>query len=160
MEKNNPFEDSIKGVKNAQKDMKKSASKSQAVKEGIVTPEEELKEPGYVIYNAISENVIKILQEDNVIKMFKEMSKYIPGPCTQLLIELLAILMTNASYSSILFYDELLKKELINQFDNVGHHINLAKSDIEGIKSAMEVHRKQLSEISETLMINKIKKDM
>ena len=56
-------------------------------------------------------------------------------------------------------YDAMLKAELDKQFENIAHHINLAKADIEGLKAAVQVHNKSIGELQNKLQIDSIKKE-
>lgn len=153
---------SIESLKRASDELVNIAKESDDVKSGKCTLEEELNEPAYVLFNQISESSVKILENEAINQAVIELSKQIGEDASIHLAELITIAMTNAAYYAVLSYDNLLKKELTKQFENVSHHINLSKSDIEGHAAVLTVFRKRLSDIEDRLkrgdindMINK-----
>lgn len=154
-----PLNDSINELKQFQEAVKKAAEQSPDVKDGKVTAEEELQEPGYMLYNQIAESSIKILELPEVVKAFAKLTETFGEETSKSLVELFALTMTQSSYQAVLFYDSLLKEELGKQLDNIGVHLNGAKADIEGIKPALTVFKKQIGEIQKKLEIDKFVKD-
>lgn len=149
----------IDEIRKHQKKVNESAKDSEDVKSGKCTKEEELQEPGYVLYNHITECTVNILQSPTVEAAFDMLSKKLGDEATKALIDVFAISMTNSAHQAVLFYDELLKKELTKSFDSVGHHLNLAKADIQAHSGAIDVFRKRLDDIDKTINVNKLKKD-
>ena len=150
--------DSLRSVRDGlNSELKKAAENSEDVKSGLSTPEEEMQEPGNVLFNAISEISIKILEDPAVSEQFIVLAKELSAEAVKALINAMAIAMTYSAYHSIAFYDDLLKKELEKQFQNIGHHINLGKADMEGYESVIKVLKTKIGEISEKLQIIELK---
>lgn len=159
---NDLLKKSIESVKKASDELINIAKQSDDVKSGKCTLEEELKEPGYVLFRQISESSIKILENTAINQAVEELSEHIGKDATVHLAELITIAMTNAAYYAVLSYDDILKEELSKQFENISHHINLSKSDIEGHAAVLSVFRKRISDIEDRIkksdindMINK-----
>ena len=158
---NEHLKESINDIKDVQNKfdeiLKKSVEDSEEYKEGKWTTEEEMEEPGNVLFKAISEMCIKILQDSTINESFDIIGKELGVDATKALINVIAISMSHGSYNSILFYDDLLKKELHKQFDNVGDYVNKMKADLEGMKAVIKIHQNQLSEINNKLQISDFK---
>jgi predicted HicB family RNase H-like nuclease len=121
--------------------------------------DEEAKEPSHRLFHEISETTIKILQDPIMNQYFAEIAKELKEETVQQIVTVIAVCMTHSAYQAITFYDDLLKTELTKQFDNINHHINLSKADIEGIKAAFAILRKSQDEISKEIKINNFQKD-
>lgn len=153
-----PLNSTVELLRDSQKKAAASAAESEDVKSGSSTVEEELQEPGYVLHNQIVENTISILQAPVMLEAFKVIGASIGDEVTSALVNVMVISMTNSAHQAILFYDELLKGELTKQFDNIGEHINMMKSEMDGQLSAMKVFRKELTEIEQKIQIDEFKK--
>lgn len=149
----NSLEDSIKDLKDYQDSIKKAAEQSEDVTDGKCTKEDELNEPGYVLFNNIAESSIRILQIPEVVKGFEKLSEKLGEDGSKTLVELIALTMTQSAYQAILFYDDLLKNEITKQFDLYGNTINRTRADIDGQSAAMNVFRKRLDKIEKDLKI-------
>jgi hypothetical protein len=157
----NPLEESVKEVEKTMETFNQLIEESEDVKEGRTTSEEEKQEPGNMLFIKISEMVISILKDPNFTKSFKKISESGLGDdATRELVNILAITSANSAYQALIFYDELLKKELTKQFDHIAHHINIDKSDISGIKSACEVFGKKIGNIENTIKASELKKSV
>ncbi len=154
-----PLNKEIDEIRKQQKRVNDSAKESEDVKSGKCTEEDELQEPKYVLYNQITECTVQILQSPTVEKAFEVLSEKLGDDIAKAFVDILAISMTNSAHQAVLFYDELLKKELTKSFDTVGHHINLAKADIQAHSGAIDVFRKRLDEIDNKMQIDKVKKE-
>lgn len=154
-----PLNESIKDIKEYQDKLKKAAEESQDVKDGKCTLEDELKEPAYVLYNQIAESSIKILEIPAVVNIFAKLSKTLGEDMSKSIVELFALTMTQSAHQAVLFYDDLLKAELTKQFDNIGEHVNKSQAELEGIKEAINVHRKKIGEIENRIKIDTFIKD-
>lgn len=155
----NRLDKEIETIRKQQQAVNESAKEVKEVKEGKCTLEDELKEPKYVLYNQITECTIQILQSPTVVDAFTMLSEKLGDEVAGALVDIFAISMTNSAHQAVLFYDELLKKELTKSFDSVGHHINLAKADIQAHTGAIDVFRKRLDKLEQKQKIDKIKKD-
>ena len=113
------------------------------------------------LFHQITEGTIQILQSPEIEKSLVTIGENMNMDQESItsLINIIAIAMNNSAYQAILFYDDLLKAELTKQFDNIGHHINLGKADMEAFKSVLQIHQKQIGEIRTILKIDTIKKE-
>lgn len=155
----NPFQNEIDELVRRQKEAYKAAAETEDVKAGNCTADDERQEPGFILYNQISKNVIEILNKPEVAKVFANIGKVMGDELSKEFISVIALSMSVSAHNAITFYDSLLKKELDAQFDNIGHHINLCKADIVGHQSVLEVFKKRLDEIEKQNKINKFAKD-
>ena len=145
---NNPFVDTIETINKA----------SDTVDKATKTTEEDNKEntnPGYILYNAIANNSIEILSNPEVVNTFKKIAESVGEEVSKSLVEMLAIIITQASYQSLIFYDSMLKNELTEQFNHFAQHINSAKADVEAHHGVLKVFKQQLGEIENALQIKK-----
>ena len=139
---NNPFKDTIETLNKKSEKINESNSED--------------KNPGYILYDAIANNSIEILSNPEVVNTFKKIADAIGEEATKSMVEMLAIIITQASYQSIIFYDGLLKNQLTDQFNHFASHINSAKADVEAHHGVLRVFKQQLSEIQNKLEIEKI----
>lgn len=158
---NEPMNESINEIKDLQEKfnlaIQTSAENSEDVKNGICTANDEVNEPGNVLFNQIVENTVKILGDPEVKKAFVTIAKGIGSETTKALLDIISITMSYSAFQAITFYDDLLKRELTKQFDNVGNHINISKADIEAHKSVLQMFKKQIGDINNKLQIDEIK---
>jgi hypothetical protein len=158
--KNNPLEDSINEISEVKENLLGLIKNSKKVKDGVLTEEEAMHEPENIVYLNIVDTIIHILKNEELSKQFKLLEENnISNEAIKILINIIAVITTNATYSAVVFYDELLKKELSKQFDNLGNHINKLTSEINGIKPACEVYNKKIGNIEKILKINEIKQN-
>lgn len=143
----NPMNDSIESIKNLKEKMKDVAAAEDLVKDGTMTQDEELQEPSYVLFNAIAETSIKLLETEPVIELFKALSEKLGPDVTKKLIEALTMMLTNSAYEALTFYDELLKEELTKQFENIGDVFANIGADVKAHNGAMEVFKKRLDDL-------------
>ena len=112
----------------------------------------------------IAEDSLAILEKDDIVACIDRITnnfKSIPD-YENTVSSLLTIMITAASsaaYRAVIRYDDLLKRELNKNFDNIIHHTNLCKADIEGMKAAIQVNNKAIGEIQKQLQIASIKKE-
>lgn len=130
------------------------------MKSGKCTAEDEKQEPGYLLFKAISESSIEILQQPSVVELFKKVSENIGEDVSKSLVELLAISMSHSAHNAIIFYDQMLKGELTRQFDHYGDHLNAIGGTVRSHDSVLEVFSKRLSKIETTLKLNEVKSEI
>lgn len=165
MTDNNPFRKSIEEIKEIQESMQKinkessTASVKGDVKNKDKVDKDTEPDAGVVLFNNISDTVIKIFETPEVVRRLNIISSNMnmDKDTVSSLIEIISLCVVHASYESVLFYDDLLKKELVKQFDNTVHHINLLKGESEAYKGVLQIHQKQINEIKNSLKINDIK---
>lgn len=153
----NPLADAVKSIENFKNNMKEATKHTKDVKEGSCTPEDEQKEPAYILYDGIADGSISILESPVFIEGFKKISDKLGDEVSRSLAEMLAIAMTKSAYSAITFYDDLLKAELQKQFDNYGSSLNGVIAKTNGINGAMEVFKKRIGDMENKLKIDSIK---
>lgn len=147
LKEKSPLERDAERIQEVRDAVTKEVEQSQDVKDGKCTPEDEKKEPGYLLFDKISESVQRIIQSPEVAKGFVEIGKATNEDVSINLVRIIAFCSANAAYEAICFYDELLKMELQKQFDNIGRHINLDKADLAAYRSVLEVFRKRLDKL-------------
>ena len=136
------------------------AQESEDIKEDQSTIEEKKREPENVLFNGIIDNTVNILQNPIINKSFEVMAKDMSADSVSALVNIVAIAMTYSSYQAIVFYDDLLKQELVKQFENVGKYINAIKADQEGQGGAIKIIRNQINEIVTKFKIDEIKENI
>jgi hypothetical protein len=159
---NQHLEGSINDIKAGQEKFKEAATAATGnTEEQDAAEKEAFGDLGTVLFNQITETSIGIIQtpeiEESLLTIATNMN--MDQASIAALINIIAISMTNSAHQAILFYDDLLKKELTKQMDNVGHHINLGKTDSEAFKSVLQIHQKRIDEISNILQMNNLKKE-
>lgn len=171
---NPELQEAIEDVKETLEAHDKALGETDDVKEGNCTKEDEAAEPANVLFRAISELTIQILADPVIDQSFAIIDKNLnalvaedPKPSQELkatiskeiistLINIIAVSMSHSAYNSLLLYDDLIKKELDNQFDHVGKHLNTTKADVEGLKALSQIFRRQISDINKKLDIEDI----
>lgn len=149
----------IKDLENMRKAMNESVEKSEDVKNGKCTIEDEKREPGYILYNQIAEANIKILSMPATVEIFSKLSENLGEEMSRSLVELLAITMTQSAHQAIIFHDNLLKEEITKQFDNLVEYININHAEISAHTGAIKVFKAQLNEIQKKLQIDSFAKE-
>lgn len=147
----NPMSDAIDGIEAFKDRLKKATEETEDVKNGDATPEEEQKEPDYILFNAIADNSIEIMKMPIMVDFFSKISTKLGEDLTENLIEMLAIIVSNSSYAAVQFYDSLLKEELGAQFQNVGDAFNALGADVNAHTGALEVFKDRLTNIEKRL---------
>lgn len=111
-----------------------------------------------MLYGSILTTIKEMLETSETQAIFTELSKIL-GDKTESLVNLLVFTMTHSAYSAIIYYDELLKNELANQFDHMTEFVNNMNADITAMKSVIKVHSKKIDEINQNADISKFRKD-
>jgi hypothetical protein len=152
----NNLNDSINEIKDFSKNVEEAINNE----DNELTEEEKKEEPDYLLYNAISETSISILQQESVIKLFEKISDKLGDDITKSLIELMTLTMTHSAFNAIVFYDGLLKGELTNQFDHYGNHLNNTSAIVRSHDSVLEVFGKRITDLENKLKIDEINKSL
>lgn len=158
-DQNNPLNESIKDIENLKKTARENAENSNDVKTGKCSKEDELNEPAYMLYNNIAESTINILQNPEIVKVFKNISTKVDEEFSKNLVTLLAVTMTQSAHQAVIFYDDLLKQELTKQFDGLVNRMNITTADLEGSKSAITLLRKKIGDIENAIKIDDFNKE-
>ena len=155
--KNNLFDDAIKDLENMRKAMKESLKQDKDVKDGVCTEEDQMNDPSYVLFDQITKSTIGILKQPELEKIFTKISESLGEDTAKGLIEVFSASMTHSAYEAVVFYDNLLKVELTNQFDNIGKFVNNLAADIKAHNAVLEVHKKDINEIKQQMLIDRFK---
>lgn len=153
------LDEAVSNIKSFQEKMKEASANTKDVKDGVATPEEEQQEPAYRLYNQIAETCINVIKLPTFQQGFAEVSKSIGPETAQKLVEMMVLSMAHSAHNAIAFYDSLLKKELDNQFQNLGKAINQLGGTVNGHTGALEVFKQRLGEISKKLQLDELKID-
>lgn len=160
------FDSELKTIAEKQKKVNESAKESQDVKDGILTEEEQLKEPSYVLFNSMMDSITKIMQKKEVTESIENIFNILASQgvaankaaAIKELINLMIIVMTTSSYEAILCYDDMLKGELTTHFDNIVKYFNEVKLEVNAHNGTLSVFKKHLSEIDNKLKMDEMRK--
>lgn len=133
--------------------VKENLINSDDVKAGKCTPEEELQEPSYILYDSIARSTIEILKQPIIDKSLSDLAKDTSDNFSKSLVELLAVVMTQSAHQAILCYDELLKNEISKNFDLVYERLNSTSASVESHKAVLKVFKASLNEIESKIKI-------
>lgn len=124
---------------------------------------------GEILFNAISETCIKILEDPTLVAEFESISKEFENygifqseevriGIVRRIVNILALTMTNSSYHSINWYDTMLKKELSKQMQHFADAINLCNAEIRVLRKTIDDMKEQqrIEEIRKTTGISDI----
>lgn len=152
---NNPFNNTFDAINKAVDDIDKMTREE----DENTNSAEENSNPSFVLYHAIAETVVSVLSREEVANTFKMLASSLGEAESKSLVELLAIIITQANYQSLIFYDNLLKGELIKQFDHYTASINNIAADVNAHNSVLKVFKKTLGEIQDSLKIEKFQSE-
>lgn len=154
----NPLQHEIDEIEKSKKAAEEALKQHPDVKEGKSTIEEEKQEPGFILYNQIAESMIDIMKKPEVSIGFIKIGKQLGEEMSRTFVDLIAVCTVTAAHNAIVFYDDLLKKEIKTHFDVLTNYTNNNSADIHALKSVLEVFNKRLSEIEKKLKIDEINK--
>ena len=139
--------------------MQNEINEYQKIKEDMEKMNKE-ENPGSILLGNLTETILKILQNKELLEMFKKLETQGLNPETiKMLVNIIALVSTHAAYHSILFYDDLLKDELTKQFNSMAEFMNIMKADINGISGACVVYKTKIGELENKLKIDEISKN-
>lgn len=150
-ENQSPFQESIDDINRTKEKLEEAAENSEDVKNRTSTPEKEKQEPGYIIYNAIMNTTVKILQSQTMVEVFDKFAKQFGPEMSKELITALSLAMTHSSYNAIVLYDEMLKKEIQKAFDIQSDAINKIAASVNGHQGALEIYKKRLEDVERAI---------
>lgn len=153
------IDDALKSIQQMRDGLRTIAESSPDVKEGKCTVEDELQEPGYVLYSEIINVVASYFENPAVQQLCETIGDRIGNDATSDIISLLSVAMAHASYNSILAYDAKLKAELSEQFQPIIDSCNKNSGDIQTFNSALQIFRVQLGELTGKDKLDKMVKD-
>lgn len=147
------FKEFINKIEESQKGLEKVAQESPDVKEGKTRVEEEMKEPGYILYNGIAETVKRIMNSEEFINTIKESGiVYVPDPHIKevilhnfkTMLAAMTFVVTQACYQSIEFYDELLKEEIDKNLQSICDGMNILKANDDGMYAVIQALQRKV----------------
>lgn len=150
--KNDPLEDINKVLDDMEKKLSGKINSENS-------EEDEKDDPAYILLQNIIVSVSKMVSTTQVKNIFETIKKNTNEETSTAILTLLSIVMTYSAHNALLIYDELLKKELQNQFDNIGNHINYMKSDLSAHEAVLNIHKKDINELKKKIQIDKFKGD-
>lgn len=148
------LQDSIASMQKMRDTVKNAAKEHPDVKSGKITVEDQLKEPGYILYDQIVNSVVDTLSTPNVASLFVKLGERLGEEFSQNFVSILALCMASSSHNAIVFYDELLKEELQSKFREISQHINICETDVQAFGKAMEVFKKRIDALDEDKRIS------
>ena len=140
--------------------LKRIAEQDEDVQSGKISVEEELKEPGYVLYGQILKSTTDILRTPDSKKLFDQLITKFGEDTTAALMEFFAAAITQSSYNAVIFYNDLLKEELSKQFCLMGDTLNKCVADVKAHHAVLEAFGKRLTVIEKRDKVDNIKKDL
>lgn len=147
-------------MKSIQEKLRKIAEESDDVKDGTVSVEDELKEPGYVLYGQILKSTTDILRTPDTKKLFDQLIKQFGEDTTASLMEFFAAAITQSSYNAVIFFNDLLKEELNKQFELMGNVLNNCVSDCKAHRAVLGSFGKRLTKLEGKNTVDEIKKNL
>ncbi len=145
-------------IKEAKKKVEEAIQHTDDVKDGKSTPEEEKQEPGYLLYNQIADTMLEIMQKPEITSAFVAIGKKLGDDVSTNLVNIIAICTVTVAHNAIVFYDDLLKKELTQQFSFFGNHLNECKADVAAFRSVLEVFKKRIDETTKKEQLDQFQK--
>ena len=155
-EKFNPLAQAAKDIESLADSVRQIAAESPDVKAGRISVEDELKEPGYVLYTQIAKCTASIFSNQMVADTLKHLGSKIGEEAAADIMNLLAVCMTQASHQAIVFYDDLLKVELKQHMDRIIEQTNKNSATLQANNSVLQVYRKAINAINQKLMLSEI----
>lgn len=160
-----PTQEAINDIKNMKKAMHKASTQTEDVKNGNKTPEEEQADPGYILFDHISDVCIELLQLPDIINSMNDIAsiitpsigkenadKIMSDICT-----IMAVMTTHSSFRAIAFYDNEAAKSLNQQFNAYNDVIAKMGGIINGHSGVLEVFKQQIEECRQKLGLVNIK---
>jgi hypothetical protein len=158
--RSNAYQGMIDAVKAESEAFNKSLKELDKKKKENPDMENDGNEVGYVLYKAILDSNIRMMETKQVEDIFNKLSISIGEDSALSIVALFITCMNNSSYNALTFYDELLKGELNQQFEPMCTNINKNHIDIQTLTQVLEIHKKSISELKEAITINNINKEM
>lgn len=153
------IKDTISSIQKMREKVKDTAKEHPDVKSGKVTVEEQLKEPGYLLYEQIMNSVIDTLSGPQAAACFVKIGEKLGPEFTQNFVAVIGLCMASSAHNAIVFYDELLKKELQAKFSEVSAHVNTCETDVATFGGVMKVFKKRLDELEKDKKIKEVMND-
>lgn len=150
------IDQALEDIAKMRNSVRKMAEDSPDVKAGTITIEEELQEPGYVLYGGIVDAVASYFEIPTVQIAWRKIGESIGSETAAGLMSMMAVATTQCSYQSVLHYDSLLKEEITKQFDLIINRCNDNTADITACKGAISVLRTSIDKISTKLKLEEV----
>jgi hypothetical protein len=150
----------VEDIKTNTQKVNDTAKESEDVKNGNCTLEEEEAEPGRVLFNKISETVVSILSQPDIAKVFVNIGKNFGEGTSKDLTVMMAMCMSESAYKAIMFYDEMLSKELAKSFNVLTNNFNILKSTVDAHTGTLDAFRGKIANLEKASITNSIKDDI
>lgn len=147
-EKKDFIEEALDHIRKMPETTRAMAAKNPDVVAGRITVEEQLQEPGFVLYNNVIKAVTEYFEIPTVQAIFRGLGPVIGETHAANLMYAMAVGMTHTSHQTILFYDDMLKKEIGTQFDEIIKACNENRADAQSTLVAVDIIRTQLGKIT------------
>lgn len=145
--KKHPLDDSIDQIKDLDKKIQESG-------------DENLKnDPSYQLYHHIYQTTTRIFDDEETKKVYDQVAEILGKEASLGLMSLMILAMTHSAYDAVAYYNNYMSTIMDEQFTAIIDHINGTNADIEGIKAAITVFRKQLNDLQSKVMVDKFAKD-
>lgn len=121
------------------------------------TASEELKnDPGYKLFDHIYQTSTRLFDEEETKKVFAEVEVKLGKDAALSLMSFMVIAMTNSAYEAVAYYHNTMLDIMNEQFTAIIDHISGVNADMEGMKAAISVIRKQNEDLKTQLANDKI----
>lgn len=147
----NPMSESINDIEHLQEALKNVANESRDKKTDD--------DPSYKLYSAIVDSCANIMKDEKVLERINQLIEPLGSYTVKTLVPLLAVLMVNASYQAVLCYDDMLKKEIGDQFELYGHQLNMVKADVDAHGAVLKMFRGKISKLETNEKIKEFKEE-
>lgn len=143
-----PIEQYIEQIKDMRNTVRKIAENAPEVKEGKITVEDELQEPAYVLYNNIIDSVVSYFEMPGIQTSWRVIADKIGADAAGGIMSIMAVGISHCSYQAVLHHDEILKREIENQFELIIKRCNDNTADATACKGAISVLRADIEKIT------------
>lgn len=109
------------------------------------------KDPHVLLYEQITDHCIEVLQMPTIAEAMNAIGDKLGDDVATNLCTVMAIIMTNAAFNAITFYDGILKEELNPIFKDYNTLINDISGTVKGHDGALEVFKQRLANVQKKL---------
>lgn len=114
--------------------------------------------PDDQLIEKIVSNTVSIFSSKEMQDIIKSFNTTFDEKTTAGIINMIAYASSVAAHQAIVFYDDMLRKELIVQFQDIINANNINASELTVLKSVMEVFKSRLDEIRNRIQNDEVNK--
>lgn len=103
-------------------------------------------------------NTVSIFSSKEMQDIIKSFNTTFDEKTTAGIINMIAYASSVAAHQAIIYYDDMLRKELIVQFQDIINANNINASELTTLKSVMEIFKSRLDEIRNRIQNNEVNK--